>query len=84
MIRRIGFDIGAVAVCLFAPWWVALAYAVVGIVIFPWYLEAIFIGLFFDAFYGTNALAWYYRGIHTVIFAVPLGLGEYIKRRINM
>lgn len=84
MLRRILFDLGAIAVVLLLPWWVALAYALIGITLFPWYLEAIFIGLFFDTFYGTPALAWYLKGLHTIIFTIPLGIGEYIKRRVNL
>ena len=84
MIRRIAFDIGAIIVLNLAPWWVSLAYAIIGVAIFPWFLEAIFMGLFFDAVYGTCTMAWYVRPLHTAVFTVPLGIGEFIKRRINV
>ena len=84
MIRRIAFDIGAIAVLFLGPWWVALAYAVIGIVLFPWFIEAVFMGLFFDAMYGSPAVSRYLREIHTLLFAVPLCIGEYVKRRINV
>ena len=84
MIRRIAFDIGAIAVLFLAPWWIALAYAAIGVVLFPWYLESVFMGLFFDVVYGGASFAWYFRMVHTVIFTVPVAAGEFIKRRVNM
>lgn len=84
MWKRVVFDIVAVVVVFFAPWWVVLAYVIVGVAIFPWYLEAVFLGLFFDVMYGTSILPWYERVLHTFIFLIPLGIGEYIKSRINV
>jgi hypothetical protein len=84
IIGRIIFSVIAVILTFFAPWWVVLMYAIIGIILFPWYLEALFLGLYFDSMYGIPTLHWYVRIMHTVLFVTPLGIAEFIKRRINL
>lgn len=84
IVGRILFSIIAGILVFFAPWWVVLVYTVLGVILFPWYLEAMFLGLYFDVMYGIPTLHWYERIIHTIIFVAPLGIGEFIKRRINV
>ncbi|MEI8223692.1 MAG: hypothetical protein WCG20_01065 [bacterium] len=84
LIKRIVFSVIAVILAFFAPWWVVLMYAIIGIILFPWYLEALFLGLYFDTMYGIPTLQWYIRIMHTVLFVTPLGIAEFIKRRINL
>ncbi len=84
MWKRAVFDIFAVILAFFAPWWVVLMYAMIGSILFPWYLETIFFGLFFDVMYGTSMLPWYERVSHTALFLIPLSISEYVKSRINI
>ena len=84
IIGRIAFTFIAVILVFFAPWWAVLVYATIGIIVFPWYLEALFLGLYFDVMYGIPTLHWYVRIVHTVLFVTPLGITEFIKRRINV
>lgn len=84
MWKRLLFDSGALALVLVAPWWVALAYTLLGIILFPWYVEALLLGLFFDTVYGMTLLPWYQRMTHTTLFIIPVGIGQYIKSRIDV
>lgn len=84
IVGRIIFTFIAAVLVFFMPWWVVLMYTLIGIVIFPWYIEAIFLGLYFDIMYGIPTLHWYTRIIHTIVFLTPLGITEFIKRRINV
>ena len=84
IIGRVVFTLIAAILVFFAPWWVVLMYAIIGIILFPWYLEALFLGLYFDIMYGIPTLHWYARIVHTVLFVTPLGIAEFIKRLINV
>lgn len=81
---RILFDIGALILVLLTPWWVVFLYILIGVVLFPWYIEAVFWGLFFDVMYGTPLVSWYVRIMHTALFTLPVLLSTFIKQRINV
>ncbi len=80
---RIGYSIALFAGVFFMPWWLAFVCVIIGIVLFPWYLEAVFIGLYFDVFFGYPALDWYRNIIHTAVLTLLLVVFQYIKPRIN-
>ena len=65
------------------PWWLAFVVAGIGIILFPWYLEVVFVGLYFDVFFGYPALDWYRNSIHTLLLTVFLVVVQYLKPRIN-
>lgn len=80
---RILYTVVLVLVVFFVPWWAVLILALVGAMVFPWYLESVFIGLYFDVFFGYPALDWYRNIMHTAIFTLPVLAIQYIKPRIN-
>lgn len=80
---RIAYGACLVALVFFVPWWVALLCALAGSILFPWYVEAVLIGLYFDVFFGYPALDWYHAVLHTAVFTVLMLLIQYIKPRIN-
>ena len=83
MWKRILWDIVAIILVFWAPWWVTFIVGIGGVVLFPWYLEIIFLGAFYDAIFGGNFVHWYHHLIHTAIFTIPLLIGELIKTNIN-
>ena len=84
MWKRIVWDVICLALVFSAPWWVTLIVAIGGVILFPWYIEIIFIGALYDSLYGGIGLVWYKHLVHTAIFTVPLLIGEYIKTTINL
>lgn len=84
MWKRIPWDILCLVLVFIAPWWVVLILGVIGVILFPWYLEIIFLGVLFDVLYGGIAISWYRHLIHTAIFTVPLLVAEYIKPKLNL
>jgi len=77
------FDILMIIVCLAAPWWVALPLGIIGIVLFPWYVEIIIAGALYDTLFGIPSV-WYYHILHTGMFSLPLLVGEYIKSKVHV
>lgn len=71
---------------LFLPWWVTLAFGVVGIVIFSWYFEALFLGLLFDVLYGFPAgeKIPFYAYLYSLVFLFSFLVFEYLKRKIQI
>ncbi len=84
MWKRIVFDILALGMVFFTPWWAALLFGILGVVLFSWYVELIFLGMFYDVFFGGVAGPWYYHLLHTGIFTLPLLVIEFIKTKINL
>jgi hypothetical protein len=83
MWKRILWDVLALILLFFAPWWVVFIVGVIGIVFFSWYLEIIFLGVLYDVFFGGVSGTWYYHLIHTTLFTTTLIFAEFIKTRVN-
>ena len=84
MWKRIIWDIVCLGMAFFAPWWATLVFGIIGVIAFSWYIEIIFLGVWYDAVFGGVTGAWYYHFIHTTIFLIPLCIAEFIKTRINI
>jgi hypothetical protein len=84
MWKRVLWDIFCLILVIIAPWWVALIAVVAGIAVFPWYLEAVMVGMLYDVLYGGVSGSWIFHMIHTVIFTVPLLIAEFIKPKLNL
>lgn len=69
---RVFWGIASLFMVFIAPWWVVLCMGIIGAIIFPWYIEIIFLGACFDALFGGATGAWYRTLIHTGIFTIPL------------
>jgi hypothetical protein len=69
---------------LFFPWWVTLAAGLFGIILFAWYFEALFIGLFIDILYADAAMVSFveFPYFFTLIFVIGLGFFAIIKKRL--
>lgn len=80
---RILWDVILIGSVFFLPWWAVGLGVLVGAVVFSWYFEALFLGLYFDVFFGYPSLSWYTAIMHTVVFLIPVIIAEYIKPRIN-
>lgn len=81
---RVLFTLGGIVLTLLMPWWVVFGYGIIGIILFPWYLEVICIGLYFDTVFGIPTVVWYMRMMHTAWLVFPLIIVELIKQRINV
>lgn len=84
MLKRILWDITAFALVLIAPWWATLGFTAIGCVLFPWYLEGIFVGALYDVLFGGGVTHWYQHLVHTGIFAIPVLVMEYVKTKIHL
>lgn len=80
---RIGIDI-ALLLSLLAGWWfVALPLVVVGIWLYPFFIEGIIAGSIFDALYGfvPGVGLWAYSG--TIGSVLVFGLGTFLKKKVR-
>ena len=80
--KRILYDIAGLVIVFMFPWWAGLIVAVIGVIVFPWYIEALFFGALYDILYGGIVHHWYLHITQLVIFAIPLFVAEFIKTRI--
>lgn len=83
MFLRIVFVLLGLGLVFIAPWWVVLIMGAIGVVMFPWFLEIILLGVIIDALFGGFG-AWYTWIFHTGIFTTVLLLGEFIKSKIHV
>lgn len=84
MIRRIAWDSVCIGLALTSPWWVVLIVVIAGTIMFPWYIESVFLGALFDALYGGNSNSWISHFTHTALFTTPFIFAEFIRTRINL
>jgi hypothetical protein len=84
MWKRVAWDLLALILVIIAPWWVVLVVGIMGAIVFPWYVELVFLGALIDALYGGNASRLLGHFIHAGIFSVPLLCIEFIRTRINI
>jgi hypothetical protein len=57
--KRILHAFGAIVLIGAGPWWLAVAWALWGLLAFPLYLEAVLWGFLMDALYGSHLVSWY-------------------------
>jgi hypothetical protein len=70
---------------LIFPWWLTLLIGLLGFFLFSFYVEALFLGLFFDALYGGVGPSFFF-GIsffYSLIFFVVFILCEIFKNKIR-
>lgn len=65
---RITFSIIAFILFLTLPYWVYAPFILIGVVIFPLYVEAIIFGLLIDTIYGG-------AGYGQILFGLPFSIG---------
>ena len=67
---------------LFLPWWVALAFAFVLLMLYPAF-EILIWGLFFDSLYGTPVISLYsMQYLATYLMFIMLLISFFVKREI--
>lgn len=81
MILRIIFDLIAVFVFLSGPWWLAIAFSLVGMFFFKNYLEIIFIGFAFDLVFKDSNQTF---PIATVLSSILLIASIFIRSRMRI
>lgn len=82
--KRFIFTVLLLGVVVYAPWWVTLAVVGVGTFVFPWYIEVIFIGIFFDILYGAVGVSFFGLGVLGFFTAIVLFFGmEKIKQNLR-
>ncbi|MBX4195450.1 hypothetical protein KW796_00635 [Candidatus Parcubacteria bacterium] len=76
---RVGFTIIALILTLALPYWVYLPFIFAGVIVFPLYIEAVFLALLIDTLYGGGEYGKMLFGFPfgivaalLVIFAAPL------------
>lgn len=82
MVVRIAFSIILLLSILFLPFWVSLSLAIVGMVFFHFYFEAIAILFISDLFYGAPEARYFNLTFVSLILSTVLFLAiQFLKRR---
>ena len=83
MIYRVIFILISFLVLLFLPWWLVLILMAGGLIIFPFYFEAIILLIFFDLIYAFPQSGWFtFQFFFTVMGLLFLVVIEYLRDRL--
>lgn len=78
--RRILWTVILIVLFLTTPWWIFIIGGIAGIILFPWYLEFIFISLFVDLLFSSSMFSIEY--MYTLIAFVSFLVSYFIRKQI--
>lgn len=84
MIARILFGVALLVTLFVTPWWVTLLLVLAGLIYFPFYIEVLFVGLFFDALYGAPMFVPWLPYAATMLAVVFLICAQQVRERLIM
>ena len=83
IVFRILFDI-TIVVCLVQGWWfIILPLAVIGLMWFPYYFEAVLAGIIFDSLFGSMPNMGMYSYVGTLTMAILATLISVAKKMLR-
>lgn len=82
--KRAMFNVLAVFLVFLFPWWISVAYCLVGMVLFSSYFEIILIGIIIDLLYGAPIERFnYYQYTVSTVLLVLYACFELVRDRIR-
>ncbi len=82
--KRFIFTVLLLGIVVYAPWWITLVAAGIVTFMFPWYIEVIFTGIFFDVLYGAIGVSFFGLGVLGFVTGLTLFFGmEKVKQNLR-